>query len=31
MDTIEFIEGFIKFIEGLIASKTDFEVNLDFN
>jgi len=31
MDSIEFIEGLIKFIEGLISSKTDFEVNLGFN
>ena len=26
-----FIEGLIEFIEGLIARKNDFEVNLGFN
>jgi hypothetical protein len=31
MDSIEFIKGLIKFIEGLIARKIDFEVNLGFN
>ena len=31
MDSIEFIEGLIKFIEGLIARKIGSEVNLGFN
>jgi hypothetical protein len=31
VDSIEFIEGLIKFIEGLIARKINFYVNLDFN
>jgi hypothetical protein len=31
MDSIEFIEGLIKFSEGLIARKIDSEVNLGFN
>jgi len=28
---LNFIEGLIKFMEGLIARKIDFEVNLGFN
>jgi len=28
---LNFIEGLIEFIEGLIARKIDFGVNLDFN
>ena len=28
---LNFIEGLIEFIEGLIARKIDFEVNLGFN
>ena len=28
---LNFIEGLIEFIEGLIAIKIDFEVNLEFN
>ena len=31
MDSIKFIEGLIEFMEGLIARKIDFEVNLGFN
>ena len=31
MDSIEFIEGLIKFIEGLIVRKINSEVNLGFN
>jgi hypothetical protein len=28
---LDFIEGLIEFIEGLIARKIDFKVNLGFN
>jgi len=28
---LNFIEGLIEFMEGLIARKIDFKVNLDFN
>ena len=28
---MDFIEGLIEFIEGLIARKMDFKVNLSFN
>ena len=28
---LNFIKGLIKYMEGLIARKFDFEVNLDFN
>ena len=31
MDSIEFIEGLIKFIEGLIARKINSEISLGFN
>ena len=31
MHSIEFIEGLINFIEGLIARKINSEVNLGFN
>jgi len=31
MDSIKFMKGLIEFMEGLIAWKIDFEVNLGFN
>ena len=31
MDSIKFMKGLIEFMEGLIARKIDFEVNLGFN
>jgi len=31
MDSIKFMKGLIEFMEGLIARKINFEVNLGFN